>query len=139
MRSDLFMSDETARSLVRVAEITEVFLGTEDWTAWCEGARAAAPEKIDRWVSSQHFEFNMDLRNLFLHPGSVHLDEVRPLLGRDADSTSAYLCLWLTLLARCGGDPWAVARAFLETSGGPPLCWSRRPSVQLKICSDGEL
>jgi hypothetical protein len=139
MSSDLFTPEEMARSLVRVLEITEMFMGPEDWAAWCSDARAIAPEEIDIWVSSHHFGFNMDLRNLFLYPGSMNENEVRPFLDGDPDSTSAYLCRWLTLLARCGGDSLVAARAFLEASGGPPLNWTRRRIPQFKLCADEEL
>ena len=139
MSSDLFTQEEIAKSLVRVAEITATFVGPEYWAAWCDGARAAAPEELDRWVSSQHWDFGMDVRNLFLHPGSKHRDQAKPFLGGDADSVSPYFCLWLALLARCGGDPFVAARAFLEAYGGPPFHWSGRPSPQLKMCPDEEL
>lgn len=81
----------------------------------------------------------MHLRNLFMHPGSANQDDVRPFLDGDPDSTSSYFCLWLTMLARCGGDPLPAAQAFLEAYGGLPLDWSGRPSLQLKMCPDEEL
>ncbi len=130
--------DSLLTTLVFVAAKTPEELGEEYWTDWSQRAVTEGSRDLCKWSSSQHFNFNMDLRNIFLNPGSPWLNQTRIFDTCAPDTISDYLCKWLTWSLIHGSATRDDADAFVKANGLPRTL-TRFLSLEMTPCSDEEL